>query len=314
MRDASMPALKPAPPRWRWLAAVILYVVIQGSLCLWAGKTAAAYPATGLRFEQELEPSQITRALEFQESEQNTWAISASFWGQSQQELFAPNGRSVQDAVCIGYCGNAEDCLPVTYTFGGAPGTLGKGCAVSDALADALFGSINVVGQTVMLQQQTYTITGVFSAQDTVLLYPSQQHLTCAELRGVAADAPKADAEQWALAAGLGKPQCIVYGPQRAWAAKSLCWVPALVVAVAVLAKWMYRSLAWPALVRNVMWFAVALGFALLLPSLLAMLPGWLIPARWSDFSFWTNLSDRIRESQQAWQVSMHYWRDVARF
>ncbi len=314
MRNDSIPALKPAPLRWRWMVAVILYVAIQGSLCLWAGKTAAAYPATGLRFEKELEPSQIAQALEFQDSEQNTQAISVSFWGQSSQELFVPNGRSVQDAVCIGYCGNAEDCLPVTYTLGGAPGALGMGCAVSDTLADALFGGSNVVGQTVTLQQQSYTITGVFSAQEKVFLYPSQQNLTCAELRGVATDTPKADAEQWALAAGLGKPQCIVYGPQRAWAAKSLCWIPALLVAAAVLAKLIYRSFAWPVLVRNIMWFAVALSFALLLPYALGMLPGWLIPARWSDFSFWTNLAEQIRESQQAWQVSMHYWRDITRF
>ena len=102
MRNDSIPALKPAPLRWRWMVAVILYVAIQGSMCLWAGKTAAAYSATGLRFEKELEPSQITQALEFQQSEQNTQAISASFWGQSSQELFVPNGRSVQDAVCIG--------------------------------------------------------------------------------------------------------------------------------------------------------------------------------------------------------------------
>lgn len=314
MRNDSIPALKPAPLRWRWMVAVILYVAIQASLCLWAGETAAAYPTTGLRFEKELEPSQITQALEFQASEQNTQAVSVSFWGQSSQELFAPHGRNVQDAICIGYCGNAEDCLPVTYTSGGAPGALGMGCAVSDTLADGLFGSSHVVGQTVTLQQRSYTVTGVFSAQEKVFLYLSQQNLTCAELRGVATDTPKVDAEQWALAAGLGKPQCIVYGPQRAWVAKSLCWIPALLVAVAVLAKLIYRSFAWPVLVRNVMWFAMALTFALLLPYVLGRLPGWLIPARWSDFSFWTNLADHVRESQQAWQVSMHYWRDVASF
>lgn len=314
MRNDSMPTLKPAPLRWRWIVAVILYAVIQGGLCLWAGKTAAAYPTTSLRFEQALETSQITRALEFQESKQNARAVSVSFWGQNQQDLFASNGRSVQNAVCIGYCGNAEDCLPVTYTFGCAPGVLGMGCGVSETLADALFGSSNVVGQTVTLQQQSYTITGVFSARDKVLLYPSQQNLTCVELRGVAIDTPKADAEQWALAAGLGKPQCVVYGPQRAWAAKSLCWIPALVAAVVVLAKLICQSFGWPLLVRNVMWFAMALSFALLLPFLLAMLPGWLIPARWSDFSFWTELTENIRESRQAWQLSIHYWRDVTRF
>ena len=56
---------------------------------------------------------------------------------------------------------------------------------------------------------------------------------------------------------------------------------------------------------------AAALGLALLLPLLLESMPGWLIPARWSDFSFWGNLAARIREGLQACKYAPVYWRDI---
>lgn len=313
MRDEPMFALNPAPHRWRWLAVVFVYILIQGSLCIWAEKQAAAYPTTGLRFAQPLESSQITRALAFQTSEENTRGIFASFWGQSVQDLFAANSRNAKGVTCIGFCGNAEDCLPVTYISGGAPGAVGTGCALSDALAEKLFGSHDVIGKTVSSQWQSYTITGVFSAQETVFLYPESQNFTCAELQGVDADTPKRDAEQWVMAAGLGNPQCIIYGPQRAWIMQCLCWMPGLLAVMAALWYLGCRIRGWSALARNLLWFFLALLLALLLPYVLARLPGWLIPARWSDFSFWTELAESIRESRQAWQLSIHYWRDIAR-
>jgi len=36
--------------------------------------------------------------------------------------------------------------------------------------------------------------------------------------------------------------------------------------------------------------FPVLIAFAVLLPAMLGKLPGWLIPTRWSDFSFWGSL------------------------
>lgn len=314
MRDEPMLALNPAPHRWRWLVVALVYIVIQGSLCIWAEKEAAVYPTTGLRFAQPLEASQITRALEFQASEENTRGIFASFWGQSTQDLSAANGRNAKGVICIGYCGNAQECLPATYISGSAPGAVGTGCSLSDSLAEELFGSSDVVGQTVLSQRQSYTVTGVFSAKEAVFLYPESQNFTCAELQGVDADTPKMDTEQWALAAGLGTPQCIVYGPQRAWVIQCLCWGPGLLLAMTALWSLVRRCRGWSVFARNFLWFSLALLFALLLPCALGRLPGWLIPARWSDFSFWAKLAETIRESRQTWQMSMHYWRDIARW
>ena len=73
---------------------------------------------------------------------------------------------------------------------------VGRQCAVSAGLAQQLFGSTEVTGLSVLYDRERYVVSSVFRGEDAVLLYPGTGCYTCTELRGISADAPKADAEQ----------------------------------------------------------------------------------------------------------------------
>ena len=86
---------------------------------------------------------------------------------------------------------------PGRYTAGSAPGAgQTDGCAVSAALADALFGSRAVVGLELTVEGQPRRITGVFVSEEPALLCPAAQEdpaagATAAYLAGVAANDPR---------------------------------------------------------------------------------------------------------------------------
>ena len=312
MKTPDFPALPPAPQRWPWRILLAVAVLVQCLLFGWQNEQHRLYATTGLRFSEPISVQELQQALEYAESENNTAGIYASFWGQRLDVVTTESPRQAENVFCIGYCGTAADCLPVSYQTGTAPGIFGTECAVSSALAETLFGSTDVVGLSVCWQDTHYTVSGVFAAEDCVLMAPSRENLCCAELRGVSTDTPKAAIDSWCRAAGLPAPQSIVYGPQHVWLADSLTWAPLLFAALCVLISFLHLAHFWSRVSRWFVWFALAFIFALLLPAFLNSLPGWLIPARWSDFSFWQILAEQICQEQQALAGSTHFWRDYA--
>lgn len=306
-------ALPPARRRWCWPVLIIAVFFLEVALWQHLQQQKRFCQTTGIRFGSAITEDTLEQVEAFVTSEENTQGIYASFWGQESMTVFTQDGRKADSVIGIGYYGSAEDCLPMPYRQGGAPGTSGSGCALSEALAQTLFGSTDVVGMKVRAKRQVYTITGIFVAEDPVFLFPSKSQLTCAELRGVSWDAPKADVEAWCTAAGLPAPECIVYGPQRAWILSLLCGAPLLVTGIAFCASAIRWSYSWPKGLRETIWFALAVLAALMLPNVLEALPGWLIPGRWSNFQFWEDLGENIRDQQRAWTLCVRYWPDLFR-
>ena len=306
-------ALPPARRRWYWPLLLIAVLFLEIALWQHLQQQKRVCQTTGVRFGTVITEDTLERVWSFVTSEENTQGISASFWGQESMTVSTQAGRKANSVIGIGYYGSAEDCLPVFYRQGGAPGVSGTGCALSEGLAQILFGSTDVVGMKVRAQRRNYTITGVFAAEDPIFLFPSEEQLTCAELRGVSWDAPKEDVEAWCTAAGLAPPECIVYGPQRIWILSVLCRLPLLTVGVAFCVSAIRWSFSWPKGLRETTWFALAVLVALMLPNVLEALPGWLIPGRWSNFKFWKDLTENIRDQQRAWALCARYWPDLFR-
>ena len=277
-----------------WLIAAVLLIALQFLLQYNAAETARKNPTLGVRFAQPLTAEQVSAAQEWELSDANTQGISASYWGSKDTVVATDLGRRAEKVTAIGYCGNAEDCLPTNYLQGTAPGVAGRQCAISSELAWELFGSYDIVGQEVTQDRSRYIVSGVFDAQNRMILYPAQEGFTAAELRETSPDTPKGDACQWAASAGLDTPQSIEYGPQKVWLAKVLCGLPTLLVMLAMLVILLRMMRQLPKLLRSLLFFALAILAALLLPPFLRNLPGWLIPGRWSDFSFWKNLWEEI--------------------
>lgn len=314
MRNPEYPALPPGRSRMPLLLLLVGVALLEFLLCRNAADQERLCATTGLRFADALSEQEIQRAIALQSEPENLDALYASFWGQSNQTVKGENGRTEEGVICISFYGEASDCLPAQYLCGGAPGSAGKTCSVSESLAQTVFGSIQVDGLKINLLGDLYEITGVFSAKDKVLLFPSMQYLTCAELRGLSGDTPKADAENWCVAVGLPAPQWIRYGPQRVMLARSLCWLPLILTAAVLLGTGIFISTSWKGIMRGVLWFFLVLGAALMLPVLLQALPGWLVPTQWSDFAFWPELLEKVRQNGTARQMAIHYWRDYGRY
>jgi len=286
--------------RRRWL----LLAAAAWAAFLLAGRTALAGDLVTLRYADELPEQAVNAAAEYVDPD----GITVSFVGEKRRTVTAAGGtRRAEGVRAVGYKGNAMDCLPMEYSAGTAPGAGdGYGCAVSSELAWRLFGSTEAVGGVLTLEGKNYGVTGIFEAAEAILLYPARDHFTCAVLRGVPDGDPYTAALRFAAASGLGTPQETSASGQKQWIMGALCWLPLLLTGAVLLAAALRASPH-----RRLLCFLLALGIAALLPAALAALPGWLLPARWSDFSFWPDLFAQLKS---AWKAPLCFFAFTAGF
>lgn len=178
-----------------WAVAAVLLVVLQLLLQTRAAHIVQQNPTVTVTLSSPLTAGQLAAAREWEKSNANTQAVTASFWSEKAAAVSADSDRTAEDVTCIGFDGTAQDCLPVEYLQGTAPGVVGQQCAISSTLAWTLFGSYDIMGLTVALDRTEYFISGVFKSKSKTLLYPAQSGFTHAALRGLSPDTPKTDAE-----------------------------------------------------------------------------------------------------------------------
>jgi len=191
---------------------------------------------------------------------------------------------------------------PAEYLTGSAPGILdGTGVAISKTLAHRLWGSINVIGMRVYVNNTPRTVRGVFAGDTDMALLSfdledTSQSFTAIELSGDPDHPTRADADSFAIAAGLGRPCYILMsGPMSL--ARLMAFFPLLIPAVYLLVLvFRFMKKHYPT-VRVSVFFAGLLLFAVVLPVMLDALPPWLIPTRFGDFSFWGNLINQAGDS-----------------
>ena len=241
-----------------WAVAAVLLVVLQLLLQTRAAHIVQQNPTVTVTLSSPLTAGQLAAAREWEKSNANTQAVTASFWSEKAAAVSADFDRTAEDVTCIGFDGTAQDCLPVEYLQGTAPGVVGQQCAISSTLAWTLFGSYDIMGLTVALDRTEYFISGVFKSKSKTLLYPAQSGFTHAALRGLSPDTPKTDAEQWAAATGAGKITAITYGPQKAWLAQAACALPALIVGLALVVLLLRFICALPGVLHGAALFALA--------------------------------------------------------
>lgn len=278
----------------RWmpvLGGALTALAVCGLFTLSAALPAGGY---GLRFAEPLAAAQA-QALEQAAAQQG---VDLALWREEDARLTTPLGRSA--GVRLVYTtGSPALCFPVEYVRGTAPGAAqADGCAVSTALADALFGSRDVTGLTLDLPGGARTITGVLQGEAPLALCPagSGAGWTGAELGRVPSGDPRGAARQLLQSAGLGQgAQYLPYGTLKGVLA-ALGWLPAAAAAL-LLAVRLWQSLPLRRGGRALAGFALALALALALPALLGALPRWLIPGRWADAAFWRGLGDTLAET-----------------
>lgn len=259
-------------------------------------------PSVSLRFETPLTQAQVEEAQVYSQTSGAPWV---TFWAEQDCSVSA-EFRSA-GALGILFSGDARLAFPAEYLHGAPPSDLRfDACAVSTALAWALFGGEDVTGLEITVDEAELTICGVFSHEEAILLRPGSGGFTAAELPDLPEDA---DAYRYALdyaaACGLGMPSQVLCGPDLAFLAAALSWSCAVgCAAVPLLAargRFRHPAIYWGAA------FLVAVGC----PVWMEWLPGWWIPTRWSDAGFWTALGDSLLHRFRDWLTLSPALRDL---
>ena len=79
----------------------------------------------------------------------------------------------------------------------------------------------------------------------------------------------------------------------------AVAWIPLTIAALLFLHQ-LWRLAPFGKMGRQVAAFALLLMAALALPDLLAALPRWLVPSRWSDMKVWMDLGNLVQQSLMA--------------
>lgn len=260
---------------------------------IWTQKGMASAATSGFRLEEPLTLEQIQKQREEAEKQKADFP-EAAYWSMlSGETLEIPNGwlSGVSSVSVLIMCGNPEWILPNQIVKGSYPAESDEtGCAVSEGLAHALWGSGDVEGLPVTWKGNTYLVRGVFSGKEPV--FAAQARDGAAKFYA-AEVMPEMAMELSAQAGQLRLPALsrTLEGPLWTWGLSVISCLPALCAALAGTGR-LFRAGAspearehagWrllPAVILCVLSWAVC-GF----PSL----PSSMIPSKWSDFSFWAD-------------------------
>ena len=291
----SMRQEKKKPITKRLLADVLLWCVLFVFAALSAANAAVLqqYSAISLRYEMPFSGQAAYQARQYaiEHNEENTfWP---TYWIEDEAQYSA--GFKNVSAGCLLFSGNAALVWPAEYLSGAMPGVADDiGCAISSALAWELWGDTDVVGKTLEVDGVSRIVRCVFEeAEPFALLSVRAENLTQAfaavELSGGPSSPNRGSVESFAAASGLGMPDNILMGTP-AFLAELMAMLPLLILVfygLAMCIRWMRKR---SAIIQRVFAFSLFLGVAILLPGFLDMLPDWIIPTKWSDFSFWDSL------------------------
>jgi len=241
-----------------------------------------------------------------------------TFWPTFWSETTVPISTSYREtyAVGINFSGDATLVWPAIYLAGSAPSSIdGNGIAVSETLAHRLWGSTDIVGMTVLVNEEERTVRGVFQGDTELALISFHIEDTSpnwhgVELSGGENNPTRSDAENFAIASGMGIPDYILTGGAMTLA-DFMSLLPILIVGAYVpvlLFRFIQNNL--PQFSAPIL-FTILISLAISLPFLLDALPPWLIPTYWSDFSFWSSLFNQAGDSTREFLSVPPVLRDV---
>lgn len=270
-----------------------------------------AYPSISLRLSQPLTPEQGTAVLEAAQQAELSYALTG--WREETGTLETDFSRC--DATVLLYYGQPQAIAQLTFLQGGGPGSLqSEAGLVSSALAQALWGSTDVVGQTFRWNRTPFTVCGVFQDKASLAYCPvsSLEGAVCLDLFGDTGDCPPETVGDFLVRTGLTDYSGIIYGPQMAGLLELLSWLPLLVCGLWCVRRFWNQMFPHSSLVRRILVWGLILLAAIVLPIGLSKLPGWLTPPQWSDFSHWASLWESAGTRLEEWLGIVPLTKDVA--
>lgn len=263
---------------------------------------AADLPANGyeLRFEEPLSALQANSLGKAAED----LGLNLALWKEDSETVTTELERS-SVAQRISVYGSPTLCFPAAYLYGSAPGAgQWDGCAISAGLADELFGSREVTGLKLMVNGEKRRVTGVVEGKECFLICPdvtaSDAGYTAASLEIKNGNNPRGTIQNLLQSAGISEndTELLPTGTLRQIII-AVAWIP-LAIAALLFLNQLWRLVPLGKIGRQVAGFVLLLMAALALPDLLAALPRWLVPSRWSDMNFWMDLGNLVQQSLMA--------------
>ncbi len=263
------------------------------------------YPGISLRFTGGISAQNAQNARQYAIQNAGSTPFWPTFWRQENTTL--ESSLSTQQAPCLFFDGEGELVYPANFLSGSYPALDEQnGCAISSKLAYQLWGSTNVTGLPLLLNNQPYFVRGVFESDQPLVLAtpaagaaaPSWQN---AELSGTPITDPQQAAKLFATESGLGQPDSIIVGSQLAGLARLAANLPLFILLSAVIFLSLHKFTKGRPLAKEISFFTIFFLFALFLPRLLSDLPVSIIPNKWSNFSHWSSFAKQLSAQLRDW-------------
>lgn len=294
------------------LGAVIL--LLLGVALAQAARLETYYSDWSLRYNTPVsgQTANAARKYAVDNPEDSFWP---TFW--KERTLTLKSDLAEASARCLLYSGEGDLVWPAQFLSGGWPGATDEaGCTISTALAWRLWGSSEVLDKTLEIDGKTYTVRGVFEDDAELCMLSvgdtgSEDGWQAVELRGQS-DTQAPDVETFAMNSGLGAPGTTLAAGGIAGMGKFIALLPLILIALLLVARWLYAVVKnYPTFIKIVA-FLLCLLFAMYLPGLLNLLPAWVIPSEWSDFSHWLGLWEQLASAFRSLLSIAPSMRDVA--
>lgn len=294
---------------WQVMAGALLLALWCGALALAQrqsdalGSVAVRWPGGGVS------PAQLEAQMElFREDGVKTALPEVTLWGELADQRVQQGDSEITCEVLQSY-GHGEDLVPGELGGGSLPlrGQAGD-CALSSQAAFALFGSAGALGQTLLWEDRSYVVQGIFEDTAAVLLVQlpqdSQLQLPNMQLR-FAGGGTRQQAEEFLARTPFGSGARLLDMPLIGWGLRAAAQLPALLLGLWALVRviaqaWRKRRLP-RALLGDLPWLLPLTAAGVYLLSRLEPLPKALIPSELSDVSFWTALPKGWSENITAW-------------
>ena len=293
------------------LSSIFGLLIVTGIL---QSNAIAQFPGISLRFHSPIAGQTALEARQYAAQSNNPYPFWPTFWHQHSSTFSA--GLRTAQATAISFSGDAMLVWPAEYITGSAPGQLdSSGIAVSKALAHRLWGSTNIIGMRVYVNDAPRTVRGVFTGETELALLSyhieyTGQYWTAAELAGGPIHPTRSCAESFATSAGLGLPNHILMsGPGTI--SRFMAFSPLILLTVYTLGLFIKFIRKYCPKAITPIFIAGGLLLAILLPTMLNALPPWLIPTHFSDFGFWGNLISQTQGSFREFLSAVPMQRDV---
>lgn len=323
-------ALMPAAAPRAQNGGASLWAFVRGRLVLWllmaallamcwggfasAHRLAALYPVYSLRYHTPIghNAAMTARAHATNNPESSFWP---TFFSEDEAEFSAE--LFTKKARCLWFSGEGRLVWPAEFEAGGYPAALDEGgCALSAGLCWQLWGSTDVVGNTLKVDGKELAVRGVFAGDAPLALVGTGQATfapgwQAVQLSGTVPGSAAEAAQSFATLSGLGAPDTLLDGSSVSAVGWLLATLPACILFLAIgffLLRWAMQKAGAK---KELVVFGLLLLFALALPVLLTLLPAALVPGRWSDFDFWTRLYRQMEDALRSFFMMRALWPDA---